>query len=101
MVDHETHHSHVSRTVAGYAVAVPVALFLVAVWFLHVRPTQTGPHVVAFPLVAGLVLIAPLVPAPIPVIAGLVVVLVGLTTVRSLGHRRARDVAPARGADDG
>ncbi|GIJ54372.1 low temperature requirement protein A [Virgisporangium aurantiacum] len=87
VVDHETHHSHVSRTVAGYAVAVPVALFLVAVWFLHVRPMQTGPHVVACPIVAALVLLAPLVPAPVPVIAGLVVVLVALTTVNAHGRQ--------------
>jgi hypothetical protein len=53
---------------------------------------QTGPHVVPFPLVAGLVLIAPLVPAPIPVIAGLVVVRVGLTTVDA--HRRQPRPSP-------
>jgi low temperature requirement protein LtrA len=87
VVDYETHHAHVSREVASYAVAVPVALFLVAVWFLHVRPVQPGPHVVWYPVVAGLVLVAPLGPAPVPVIAGLLVVLIALTTV--VGHRRS------------
>ena len=57
------------RLTAGYAVAVPVAVYLFFVWLLHIRPHQAGPLVVAYPAVAVLTLLAPLGPAPIHSIA--------------------------------
>ena len=86
VVDYETDHAHISRAVSGYAVAVPVALFLVAVWFLHIRPVQSGPHTLMCPVVAVLVLIAPFGPAPVPTIGGLLFALVALTL--TVGRRR-------------
>ena len=88
VVDYETHHAHISRAVSGYAVAVPVALFLVAVWFLHIRPVQSGPHVLMYPVAAVLVLVAPIGPAPVPTIGGLLFALVALTM--TVGRRRER-----------
>jgi low temperature requirement protein LtrA len=37
-VDRVTHESTISRTAAAATVTIPVAVFLLAVWFLHVRP---------------------------------------------------------------
>jgi low temperature requirement protein LtrA len=78
-VDYDTHHAHISGVTAGYAMAVPVALYLFFVWLLHIRPHQRGPLVIAYPAVAALTLVAPFGPAPVHVIAGLLVVLVAIT----------------------
>ncbi|WP_410818550.1 low temperature requirement protein A [Micromonospora sp. 050-3] len=87
-VDYERHLAHISERTAGYAVAVPVAVFLLTVWVLHVRRQQHGAVVVAFPVVALLTLLAPLGPAPAYAVAALLVALVALTVVM-----RSRDVA--------
>jgi len=84
-VDYETHHAHISGVTAGYAMAVPVAVYLFFVWLLHIRPHQRGALVVAYPVVAALTLLAPFGPAPVHVIAGLLVVLVTITV--SVGRR--------------
>jgi hypothetical protein len=84
-VDYDTHHADISGVTAGYAMAVPVAVYLFFVWLLHIRPHQRGPLVVAYPAVAALTLVAPFGPAPVHVIAGLLVVLVAITV--GLGRR--------------
>jgi low temperature requirement protein LtrA len=84
-VDYDTHHAHISGVVAGYAMAVPVAVYLFFVWLLHIRPHLQGPLVIAYPVVAVLMLLTPFGPAPVHVIAGLLVALVALTVV--LGRR--------------
>ena len=43
MVDQATHESDLSRVVAGATITVPVAVYLLAVWFLHVRPNEDPP----------------------------------------------------------
>ncbi len=85
VVDYDTHHAEISGTVAGYAVALPVAVYLFFVWRLHIRPHQAGAQVVAYPVVAVLVLLTPLGPAPVHVTAVLLAVLVVITI--SLGRR--------------
>ncbi|MET8233864.1 low temperature requirement protein A [Micromonospora sp. NPDC005298] len=95
-VDHERHLAHISATTAGYALAVPVAVFLLTIWVLHVRRQQHGAVVVAFPLVALLALLTPLGPAPAYAVALLLVALVALTVLL-----RRRDVLPTPTALDG
>ncbi|GAA2551007.1 low temperature requirement protein A [Winogradskya consettensis] len=80
-VEYESHHAEISGTVAAYAVAVPVAVYLLVVWLLHIRPHQRGPFIAAYPFVAVLTLLAPLGPAPVFVIAALMVLLVTATVV--------------------
>ncbi|MEV4499789.1 low temperature requirement protein A [Micromonospora arborensis] len=89
-VDVERHVAHISGTTAGYAVAAPIAVFLLTVWVLHVRRQHHGAVVVAFPVVALLALLAPLGPVPVYVLAALLVALVTLTVVL-----RRRDVGPS------
>jgi low temperature requirement protein LtrA len=84
-VDDDSHQAHVSGTVAAYAIAVPVAVYLFFVWLLHIRPHQRGALVIAYPVVAVLTLLAPFAPAPVHVIAVLLVVLVAITV--TLGRR--------------
>ncbi|MGW5557801.1 low temperature requirement protein A [Micromonospora sp. NPDC003944] len=88
-VDVERHLAHISEVTAGYAVAIPIAVFLLTVWVLHVRRHQHGAVVVAFPVVALLALLAPLGPAPVYVLAALLVALVTVTVLV-----RRRDVGP-------
>lgn len=88
-VDVERHVAHISGVTAGYAVATPIAVFLLTVWVLHVRRQHHGAVVVAFPVVALLALLAPLGPAPVYVLAALLVALVTLTVLL-----RRRDVGP-------
>ncbi|GAA4449765.1 low temperature requirement protein A [Phytohabitans houttuyneae] len=89
-VDYETHKAHLGGVAAGYAVAVPVAVYLASVWFLHARPHQHGLIVAAYPVTAVLVLLAPLTPAPVPVVAVVVAALVAVTV--AAGHRERRPV---------
>jgi low temperature requirement protein LtrA len=84
-VDYVTQHTDISGTLAGYAVAVPVAVYLLFVWLLHIRPHQRGVLLIAYPLVAALTLLTPLGPAPLAMIAALLVVLVAITV--TLGRR--------------
>ncbi|WP_433319146.1 low temperature requirement protein A [Micromonospora sp. CA-269861] len=89
-VDLDRHLAHVSEKTAGYAVAVPIAVYLLTVWALHVRRQQHGTVVVAFPVVALLALLAPLGPAPVYVLAALLIALVTVTVLL-----RSRDVGPS------
>jgi low temperature requirement protein LtrA len=84
-VDFDSEHTEISGTIAGCAVALPTAIYLIFVWLLHIRPHLRGPLVIAYPLVAVLVLLTPFGPAPVHVVAGLLVVLVVVTV--ALGRR--------------
>jgi low temperature requirement protein LtrA len=77
-VDRMTAHSGVSATLSGYAVAVPVAVYLFVVWLLHLRPHQRGPMLAACPAGAALALLTPLTPAPVEALAGLLAALVAV-----------------------
>ncbi|MEU7799301.1 low temperature requirement protein A [Micromonospora arborensis] len=96
-VDVERHVAHISGTTAGYAVATPIAVFLLTVWVLHVRRQHHGAVVVAFPVVALLALLAPLGPAPVYVLAALLVALVTLTVL--LRRRDVGSSTTVTGAD--
>jgi len=78
-VDYHTHHAEISGPVAGWAVALPVAVYVFFVWLLHIRPHQVGALVTAYPVVAVLVLATPLGPAPVHVTAVLLTALVVIT----------------------
>ncbi|GLI01569.1 membrane protein [Phytohabitans aurantiacus] len=80
-VDVETHTAHVGEVAAGYALAVPVAVYLVSVWALHIWPQQPGPATIAYPTAAALVLLTPLTPVSVHLTAGLLVALVVATVV--------------------
>jgi low temperature requirement protein LtrA len=84
-VDHATHHTEISKVLSAYALAVPAAVYLFFVWLLHVRPHLRGLLLVAYPSVAVLILLAPLLPAPDAVVAALLVALVVVTA--TVGRR--------------
>jgi low temperature requirement protein LtrA len=84
-VDHATSTVEISNTLNGYAVAVPVAVYVFAVWLLHIRPHQTGLMLVPYPAATILILLAPFGPDSIKLVAAILVVLVAITV--TLGRR--------------
>ncbi|TDC37133.1 low temperature requirement protein A [Micromonospora sp. 15K316] len=104
-VDHERDGAHISNLTAGYAVAVPVAVYVVTLWALHVRRRRHGWLTAAFLATAALVLLTPLGPAPAHIVAVLLFCLVAVTVlVRRLtstpDNATANDGAGPRDADE-
>jgi low temperature requirement protein LtrA len=65
-VDQATHHSRLSDTQAGFAITVPVTVFLVAVWSLHYATKAPGPmRTYAVPTGAVLILASSFTPEPV------------------------------------
>ena len=76
-VDRATHHASVSSAYAGAAVTIPVAVYLVTLWFLQLRPNAPGRLPAVLHLVAAaLVLAATFAPRPVVVTAVIVAALV-------------------------
>ncbi|GAA2791906.1 low temperature requirement protein A [Crossiella cryophila] len=96
-VDYDLHRAHLSTAAAGFATTVPVAVFLLSVWLLHIGPRSGGVLSFGFPVTAVLVLGSTYSGAPIHVTAGLLAVLVAVNVV-SRG-RTASPAATARTAD--
>jgi low temperature requirement protein LtrA len=85
-VDHKTDHTVITDTAAGLAVAAPVAVFLAAVWLIHVLPNRNGVLGAAFPLTAALVLATALAGTwAVPAIAALLVLLIALMLLEQEG----------------
>jgi low temperature requirement protein LtrA len=99
-VEHDVGEFEISARLAGAAVAVPVAIFLVVVWALHLRHRHTPLASAAFPVTAALVALAPLTGAAVYVVAVLLLALVTVTVVTSRGpaDRTAARVLPGRPA---
>ncbi|GAA2436784.1 low temperature requirement protein A [Streptomyces macrosporus] len=90
VVDQATHHAEeVTTAEAGASVAVPTAVFLVTVWFFHLRPHGTDRRTESACLLgAVLVLLTPLTPVPLESTAA---VLIGVAiAVGHRGHRASR-----------
>jgi len=92
-VDYLTDHAAIGARGAAAAFTIPVALFLLAVWALQVRPHHLGHwHTTLVPTTAGLVLASTLAPEPILVTGLLVAAMIGVTLVAL--HRPAAARAP-------
>jgi low temperature requirement protein LtrA len=87
-VDHATHHAEISAVAAGAAVAVPVAVYLVCLWFLHARLEPSVATRLVAPLVVVGVLLTPFTGQAV-LWTGLL--MAGLTAFKVvLGARRGR-----------
>jgi len=88
-----THHAHASEIVAGYALAIPLAAFILLLWLLHkpIVEEVAIPPVATF-IAAGAVLLAPLTAAGIGILGSTVLmtlITVALLVVALLAvHRR-------------
>jgi len=75
-VDYVTHHAHISHVGAGAAVALPVSVFLLCLWFLHDRPEYRETRAFG-PAAAILILLTPF--------SGQAVLLIGLILSAMVG----------------
>jgi low temperature requirement protein LtrA len=82
-VDHNVHTGHLPAIGVGYAIAVPVAVFLLSVWALHIRIGRPGPRTPAYLVTAVLVLGTPFTPIPVHLTALLLAALVTTTVLVS------------------
>jgi low temperature requirement protein LtrA len=97
-VDRATHHTSVSSAYAGAAVTIPVAVYVVTLWFLQVRPNAPGRmHTMLHLFAAVLVLAATFVPRP--VIATAVIVSALIATMVWTHTRPASGVEPGFAAE--
>jgi low temperature requirement protein LtrA len=91
MVDSVTAHAAIGPAGARAAVAVPVALYLLSLWWLHYRE-GTAAHAVFGLVAVGLILAAPLSSFAIPIIG---VILSALLVSKIAGSSHAQAVAKA------
>ena len=93
-VDHATHHAKIDATAAGSAVAIPVAVYLMCLWFLHDRPDYKKTRAFG-PIAAALVLLTPLTGHAVPLTG---VILAALVAIKLMVLRSARSSGAGRQA---
>ncbi|TNC22345.1 low temperature requirement protein A [Amycolatopsis alkalitolerans] len=87
VIDYDTHTGHLGGLGTALALNVPIALYLLSVWLLHVGPrNECRPIAVGFPLAAALVLAVSFTPLPVHLAAVVVVGLVVTSVVATHGH---------------
>lgn len=77
-IDVLTGHSELHQPAAAFAYTVPLAIFVLGVWLLAIRPYADRVVNVAVPLAGVLVLIDPLIPVPFALSVVILAVLVGV-----------------------
>ncbi|KUL41590.1 low temperature requirement protein A [Actinoplanes awajinensis] len=104
-IDALTGHSELSDVAASFTVTVPIAVFMLGVWWVVIRENADRVVNVAVPLGAVLVLFDPVVPVPVTLTAIILVAVVVVLVLRppvSRASRRARadELVGATEADD-
>ena len=94
LVDIVSGHAQVALKAGDYAVAVPVALYLLGLWFVRDRFHLGGIARYVLPVLAGLILLVPLQPLALEGVAGLLVLGVVVRSTLA-GREAARGVARA------
>jgi low temperature requirement protein LtrA len=77
-IDVITHHSELSPVGASFAYTVPIAVFILGIWLLAIRPSANRPVNVGVPAGAMLVLVDPLIGVPFALTA---VILTGVVAI--------------------
>ncbi len=82
VIDYDTGHASISGTAAAAAVTVPVAIFLVSVWLLHIRPHRPPPALTVSYIAAAMAILATTFTGlALPLTAVLVVLVVSIGVV--------------------
>jgi low temperature requirement protein LtrA len=79
-VDHATHHAKIGAAAAGAAVAIPVAVYLTTLWYIHPRPEYRQTRAWG-PVAAVLILLTPVTGHAVPLTGLILASLVGLKLV--------------------
>lgn len=74
--------SHLSSVVASFTVTIPIALFLLGVWWIAIRENADAVVNTVVPVGAGLVLLDPVLPIPVAITALVMVVIVVVLVLR-------------------
>ncbi|GAB2976713.1 low temperature requirement protein A [Amycolatopsis acidiphila] len=90
VIDHDTHTGHLGGVASALALTVPVALYLLSVWLLHIGPrNECRPIAIGFPFAAVLVVAMSFTPLPVHLAALVMAALVATTVVATHGHPAA------------
>ncbi|MEU4191003.1 low temperature requirement protein A [Kribbella sp. NPDC026611] len=81
-IDVITHHSKLSEVAASYTVTVPIAIFVLGIWWIALRANADRVVNVVVPLGAGLVLLDPLIPVPFALTAVFMALVVATLVLR-------------------
>ncbi len=95
-LDVATHHAHISAVAGSLALAIPAAIYILAVWFLQERPSESndGMHL---PIGALLVLATPWTPEPAFAIGLLMSLMVAIKVM--LRHRASEPMGAEAATD--
>ncbi|WP_460798593.1 low temperature requirement protein A [Microbacterium sp. GXF0217] len=81
-IDVLTHHSDLSNTAASFAVTIPIAVFVIGVWWLAIRENADRVVNVVVPVGALLVLLDPVLPIPVALTAVILIAIVAVLVLR-------------------
>ena len=81
-IDVLTHHSELSEVAASFTVTVPVAIFVLGIWWLAIREHADRVVNTVVPVGGLLVLLDPVIPVPVTLTAAIMVVVVAVLVLR-------------------
>ncbi|MFB7251385.1 low temperature requirement protein A [Microbacterium sp. NPDC056234] len=81
-IDLLTHHSELSNMAASFTVTVPIAIFLLGIWWIAIRENADRVVNVVVPAGALLVLLDPVLPIPVTLTALVLVAIVTVLVIR-------------------
>ncbi|GAT74299.1 low temperature requirement A [Microbacterium sp. HM58-2] len=81
-IDVLTHESHLTTLQASLTVSIPIALFLIGIWWIGIRDNADRVVNTVVPLGALLVLLDPILPIPIAITAAVMVAIVVVLVIR-------------------
>jgi low temperature requirement protein LtrA len=88
-IDSITHHTQLSEVAASYTVTIPIAIFVLGVWWIALRDNADRVVNLVVPLGAVLVLLDPLIPIPFALTAVFMAAVVTTLVLRPPVARRA------------
>jgi low temperature requirement protein LtrA len=74
--------SHLSNVAASFTVTIPIAIFLLGIWWIAIRENADRIVNTVIPVGAVLVLLDPILPIPVAITAGVLVVIVVVLVLR-------------------
>ncbi len=76
-IDQASHHAKVSPVVAGFAVTIPVAVYLQCLWVLHYRPEHRQTRLLG-PIAVALILLTPFTGYAVPLTGAILAAVVAI-----------------------
>ena len=85
-IDVLTGASHLSAVAASYTVTIPIAVFLLGIWWIAIRENADRVVNIVIPVGALLVLLDPVLPVPVTFSAGILIAIVVVLVLRPPQH---------------